>query len=126
MTNDEIVKNYLAAFGAGVPDDVLKKNVIASHNHMWHIFGCGNEPDAEGDDARRAFDKLSYDEAIIFRGGYSVNNKPRIEDVEICTKISSATLDYTGDVYVVDKWFEWTYVNTHEDDFGPYFAYRAK
>ena len=27
-----------------------------------------------------------------------------------------------ADWYLVDKDFTWTYVHTHEDDFGPYFC----
>ncbi|MET0960058.1 MAG: DUF4275 family protein, partial [Psychrobacillus psychrotolerans] len=35
--------------------------------------------------------------------------------------------DYNeGDIFVVDKDFTWTYVNTHETSLGPYFSRKRK
>ena len=126
MTNDEIINRWLFTFGSGVSEEIMINNVLASCNLMWHIFTWGNAPCATDDEARKAFDDITYDKAIFFNGGYSANDKPSIKDVKIIDKISSADLESLmkglDDFYIVDINFQWTYVHTHESMIGPFFA----
>jgi len=58
----------------------------------------------------------------MFSSGYSINNFPQIEEVKITNKVTSEELKMKNDIYIMDKNFSWTYVNTHEPECGPYFA----
>jgi hypothetical protein len=118
LSNDEIVNKWLSVFASSVPNIIMKEHIIADYNHLWHIFTWGNVPCVIGNKARNTFDSLSFDKAIMFCGGYSM----QIENIQMRGKITSLELDELNDVYVVDKNFEWTYVHTHEIDCGPYFC----
>lgn len=118
MNNNEIIQNWLNAFGKGVSKKIIEEHVTSYGNHLWHLFTWANVRCLEGEEARKAFDELQYTEAIRFSDGYS----NRIDNVAYIEKTSSAEIDkYTAsDVYVAAKDFSWTYVRTHEQDFGPY------
>ena len=88
---------------------------------MWHLFTWGEVPCLRGEDAKRAFDELEYEEAIRFYDGYANH----IEKVCVINKVSAKYVDKdkASDVYIVAKDFSWTYVRTHEEGVcGPYFC----
>jgi Domain of unknown function (DUF4275) len=41
--------------------------------------------------------------------------------IENANKIKAEDFIDEEDVYVVDREFKWTYVKTHEEEYGPYF-----
>ena len=120
MDKKEIIENWLKAFGKGVSSKIIEEHVTSHGNHLWHLFTWANVECLEGDAARKAFDNLEYTGAIRFFDGYS----NRIDKVTDIGKTSSAEIDKckASDVYVAAKDFSWTYVRTHEADFGPYFC----
>ena len=132
LGNEEIVKKWIRAFAADVPNEIIKNNVTASCNFLWHVFGWGKESYLQGDDARKALDALPpKQKCILFFNGYSVRGKNIIEDVSlIANKLSSLQIDELQekqdfskqDIYLVEQNFKWTYVITHESDCGPYFC----
>lgn len=127
MTNEEIIEKWIKTFASNVPTKIMKENVFESGNHLWHIFTWGNAPCIERDEARKAFGALPPCNVIMFKGGYSINDKPHITDVQMHQKKPSVDWSVQQsnfkDVYFVDEHFQWTYVQTHESDCGPYFSY---
>ena len=129
MTDTELIERWLAVFGANVDKGEIEKHVTSFGNHLWHLFSWELVPCVEEEDARRAFDKLHYTEAIKFHDGYSGH----IQDVSLIGKVSAQQIENESkdggsiDVYVVAKDFSWTYVSTHEiGDCGPYLCIKAE
>lgn len=115
---------WLNAFAPAVPKSDLKKRVIGDCNFLWHIFSWELVPCLKEDEARKAFDALEYDRAIMFHFGYSHSGRFDIKDHSFTGKVSAADLDEYPDVYIVAPDLLWTYVHTHESSCGPYFCRR--
>lgn len=123
MSDDELVKKWLSVFGKGVDKGLIEKHVTSYGNHLWHLFTWGEVPCLQGEEAKRAFDDLEYEEAIRFYDGYASH----IEKVSVIGKLSAKAVDKDrgSDVYIVAEDFSWTYVRTHEVGWcGPYFCRR--
>ncbi|MGE7823276.1 DUF4275 family protein [Paenibacillus sp. NPDC093718] len=71
-------------------------------------------------EARNAFNSESKDELYIM-----YQNSPRVLLYSNANAIVAEDFDSQQDIYIFDKIFTWTYVNTHEDMCGPYF-YKVK
>ncbi|MBP3292559.1 MAG: DUF4275 family protein [Clostridia bacterium] len=123
VENRKLVQNWLDAFAADVPADILRDDVLKSCNLLWHAFTWGERECLEGEEAKQAFDALDYTEAICFENGYSIFDFPRIDNVHTVGKMTAADLEKYSDIYITAPDFSWTYVHTHEDPFcGPYFC----
>ncbi len=121
MSDDALIKKWLSMFGKDVDKELVEEHVTSYGNHLWHLFTWGEVPCLQGDDARKAFDELQYEEAIRFYAGYAGH----IEKVSVIGKSSAKAVDKDrgSDVYIVAKDFSWTYVRTHEIGLcGPYFC----
>ncbi len=120
MTEKELLEKWLSIFGDTVPEEIMKEHVTSYGNLIWHIFTWGSTPCLKREEAKKAFDELQYTSAIKFYGGYS----NEIDTVSCVGKLSSEELsrEDEGAVYIVAEDFFWTYVDTHEDIFGPYFC----
>ena len=118
MSNDELMKKWLSIFGKNVDKGLIEEHVTSYGNLLWHLFTWGEVPCLKGEDAKKAFDELQYEEAIRFYDGYASH----IEKVSTIGKISAKAVekDRESDVYIVAKDFSWTYVRTHETGLGPY------
>jgi len=97
---------------------------ICTEPYMWHIFsfkrvGCYTEEEAtKRFHAKRK--KVCY---LLFQhndDAYVLKNPQAFTADDLCEHC-----DYM-DVYVVDEFFRWTYVLTHEGDCGPYFCVAKK
>jgi hypothetical protein len=112
------INKWLSIFADSVDENLINEHVTSDGNFLWHIFTWGEVACLQGDEAKNAFDALEYTEAIKFYGGYS--NK--IKGVSTVLKLSAAAIDDdpNSDVYITATDYSWTYVRTHEDDFGPY------
>lgn len=121
ISDDELVKKWLSVFGKGVDKRLIEEHVTSYGNLLWHLFTWGEVPCLQGEEAKRAFDDLEYEEAIRFYDGYSSH----IEKVSVIGKVSAKAVDKDkeSDVYIVAENFSWTYVRTHEVGWcGPYFC----
>lgn len=121
MSEEELVKKWLKVFGKNVDKQMMEEHVTSYGNHLWHLFSWGEVPCLQGDDAKKAFDDLQYEEAIRFYDGYAGH----IEKASVIGKLSAKAVDRdrASDVYIVAKDFSWTYVRTHEEGWcGPYFC----
>ena len=118
MNERVILQKWLSVFGEGVDETMLETHVTSCGNLLWHLFTWGEVPCLEGEKARRAFDALSYAEAIRFYDGYAGH----IEEIAKVEKLSAEDVeqDSASDVYITAKDFSWTYVRTHELGLGPY------
>ena len=123
MSDEELMNKWLSAFGKGVDKNMMEEHVTSYGNHLWHLFTWGEVPCLQGEDARKAFDELQYEEAIRFYDGYAGH----IEKASVIGKMTAKAVDKdrASDVYIVAKDFSWTYVRTHEEGIcGPYFCKR--
>ena len=120
MSEKELMNKWLSVCGAGVDKQIMEEHVTSYGNLLWHLFTWGNVSCLQGDEARKAFDALQYDEAIRFYDGYASH----IEKVSVINKISAKKVDKDreSDVYIVAEDFSWTYARTHEEGLGPYFC----
>jgi len=121
MSEDELIKKWLKVFGENVDKKLIEDHVTSYGNLLWHLFTWGEVPCLQGEDARKAFDELQYEEAIRFYDGYAGH----IEKASVIEKITAKAVDKdkASDVYIVGKDFSWTYVRTHEEGWcGPYFC----
>jgi len=121
LTEEQLIKKWISVFGEGVDKTLIEEHVTSYGNLLWHLFTWGEVPCLQGDDARKAFDDLQYEEAIRFYDGYASH----IEKVSAIGKVSAKAVDKDrgSDVYIVAKDFSWTYVRTHEIGWcGPYFC----
>jgi len=121
MSEDELIKKWLKVFGKNVDKKLIEDHVTSYGNLLWHLFTWGEVPCLQGEDARKAFDELQYEEAIRFYDGYAGH----IEKASVIEKITAKAVDKdkASDVYIVGKDFSWTYVRTHEEGWcGPYFC----
>ena len=121
LSDEALMKKWLSTFGKDVDKNMLEEHVISYGNHLWHLFTWGEVPCLQGDDAKKAFDELQYEEAIRFCDGYAGH----IEKASVIEKVTAKAVDKdrASDVYIVAKDFFWTYVRTHEEGWcGPYFC----
>ena len=90
---------------------------------LWHLFSYEKKEHLSIDNARNAFDNLKKGEIYIFY--QHLDNLLIFEDGNtIKSKIFKNLSSYiNADIYIVDKDFSWTYLLTHEEEygFGPYF-----
>jgi len=121
MSDDELMKKWLSTFGKNVDKKLMEEHVTSYGNLLWHLFTWGEVSCLKGEEAKKAFDDLEYEEAIRFYDGYASH----IEKVSVIGKVSAKAVDKDrgSDVYIVAKDFSWTYVRTHEIGVcGPYFC----
>ncbi|OME88975.1 DUF4275 family protein [Paenibacillus sp. FSL F4-0100] len=71
-------------------------------------------------EARNAFNTENKDELYVM-----YQNSPSVLLYSNAKAIVAEDFDSQQDIYIFDKNFTWTYVNTHEDMCGPYF-YKVK
>ncbi len=120
MTEHELMEKWLSVFGKNADKKMMEEHVRAECNFPWHIFGWCGVPCLEGDEARKAFDRLVWEHAICFYNGYCL----QIEDISITDRVTSEQLECLPlrDIYITAEDFSWTYVRTHEVGIGPYFC----
>ena len=121
MSDEALMEKWLSTFGKDVDKNIMEEHVTSYGNLLWHLFTWGEVPCLKGEDAKKAFDALQYEEAIRFYDGYSSH----IEKASVIGKITAKAVDKdkASDVYIVAKDFSWTYVRTHEKGLcGPYFC----
>ena len=85
--------------------------------YLWHVFSYEILDCIKGNTAKKAFDSVSKQEAVLL-----VN----LGNIASCrlNHISNITAEYFDvleDVILTGSNFEWIYAKTHEPDCGPYF-----
>ncbi|MEH7123932.1 DUF4275 family protein [Bacillus sp. JJ1503] len=91
-----------------------------SSGFLWHIFSYETKECLKEEQANEAFNQLQKQACYVFH--QHSNDAIIIENV---SKITAEDFENEQDIYVVDKEFAWTYVNTHEKGLcGPYFSWK--
>ena len=122
-TIKDLRERWLDTFAADVSEEDLGKYVLAGGSYLWNIFSEKLVPCLEGDEAQKALAELPDTDCHRFYKEYPPQDQPRIKAISMA-EVSSLPDDL--DWYLVDKDFTWTYVHTHEEDFGPYFCRAPK
>lgn len=100
-----------------------KKNIYLWNSggfcgYLWHLFSYEKKNNLQGQEAEKAFNNEQKDSCYVFwqHTDYALI----LENADI---LKASDLEDEYDIYVVDKEFNWTYVNTHESGLcGPYFS----
>lgn len=86
--------------------------------YLWHIFSYEKRQCLKGKEAEEAFNDEVKKACYIF---YQHSDYALI--LEDASAFDTNDLTEESDVYVVDKEFKWTYVQTHETGLlGPFFS----
>lgn len=129
LDNLEEIKNKWIEVFAGHLTEIERIDEIGMDSYLWHVFSYEKRDCLEGDDARKAFDELRKREYYVFFEDYAYDYhylyeyENKVFEVFDRDKAKAKDFNREDDIYIVDKYFRWTYVNTHEPDwFGPYFC----
>ncbi|KAA0965230.1 DUF4275 family protein [Sporosarcina sp. ANT_H38] len=90
--------------------------------YLWHVFSFEKRDCLKESRADEAFNNAPKNACYVF-----YQNSDYALIIENATLVTAGDFvkkdDFDeGDIYVVDKDFTWTYVNTHEASCGPYFS----
>ena len=85
--------------------------------YLWHAFSYERTAHFVGIAANTAFDAKKKIKCYVFH-----QRLPEVLVVEQSEALKAAYLAQEEDIYIVDEAFTWTYVVTHEADFGPYYS----
>lgn len=102
-----------------------EKDQIHFHEMFWHIFSYEKVDAVTGDKALAAFNKQKKEQCYLFY-------QEKTDVLKINRVADSKTPDILNrgagmaDVYIFSSDFSWTYVKTHETDFGPYFCKKQR
>lgn len=88
-----------------------------SCGYLWHVFSNNNRPHVMKSAARTTFNAQQKTICYVFH-----QRLPEVIVIEQAAKLNSVHFEQCEDLYVVDEEYTWTYVVTHESDFGPYFS----
>ena len=103
-----------------------KEEIHLPHGYLWHIFSYEKRDCLKEMQANEAFNNVSKNTCYVFyqNSDYALI----IENSTLMTASDFVQKDDfdEGDIFVVDKDFTWTYVNTHESSCGPYFSRKSK
>ncbi|WP_299091121.1 DUF4275 family protein [uncultured Metabacillus sp.] len=116
---EELRKQWEEAFAKHLSKS--QKSKIYFYQHLWHVFSYNKLSCLERQKARDAFNKVKKDGCYIF---YQDNENALLLENARSLKAEDIIKDIDGyieDIYVVDKDFSWTYIQTHESFCGPYF-----
>ena len=119
-TLHELKVRWVDAFAIDADDAELGRRVLAENNYLWHLFSWELRDCIKGEDARKA---LPFEDCWLFYCEYAPEDEPMARAVT-AAEAQELMATKEGDWYLVDKYFTWTYANTHEDGLGPYFCKR--
>ena len=129
LDNLEEIKNKWIEVFAGHLTERERIDEIGMDSYLWYVFSNEKRDYLEGDEARKAFDELRkrgyyiFFEDYVYDYYYLSEYKNKVFEVFDWDKAKAKDFNKEDDIYIVDKYFRWTYVNTHEGDwFGPYFC----
>ena len=95
---------------------------------LWHVFSYGNVHSTEGLKAINKFNTQYFKELTVFSSNSQLNGLK-------CITRNNKFLDYKtlqnvlvntpqlGDLYINHHNLKWTFVITHENEFGPYYCF---
>jgi hypothetical protein len=97
----------------------IEKKKIHMHQFLWHLFSYKRVECLKNSEAKTAFNDLLKRSCYLF---YQDQSQAFL--IEDSNKIKAEHFEQENDIYIVDRDFRWTYVQTHEEQCGPYFLLR--
>lgn len=89
---------------------------------LWHLFSYEKKDCLEGEKAEVAFNNQPKNDCYVF---YQHSDFALF--LEKAPMFTSDDLINEQDIYILDKSFNWTYIQTHETGLcGPYFSIKSK
>ncbi len=95
---------------------IIDKNKVYFKEFRWHLFSYELLKCENNYDARICFDKAIKTDVYMF-----YQHSDEVYRIENPSLLKSTDFDMDDDVYVFDVKEKWTYIRTHESEFGPYF-----
>ena len=123
MDLQEYKIQWLSHFAKDINPRKIQKYVIGTGDYIWHLFSWEVIPAGrylEGDQARKAYDKLSayQKEIALFIEPFGEGETFSLP----AHRATSKALEEYTEIYVTANDYSWTYIKTHEGDLcGPYF-----
>lgn len=115
----ELKKKWEGAFAQHLTR--VEKDEIYFDEMLWHVFSSEKVGSLEGKEAMEAFNRQKKQRCYLFY--QEENNAFILENTSVLAADDIINKNIgTVDVYIVSSNFKWTYVLTHEDDYGPYFS----
>lgn len=118
ITLNEIKEKWLAAFATNIEKKKLEKYVLGEGSYLWHIFSYEFKEHKSGKEAEDFLEKNLNCPCYIF----TEHEAPVYSFDAESERFPTEEINVIDDVYIVSEDFSWTYVNTHEEALGPYFA----
>ncbi|MDX8342576.1 DUF4275 family protein [Rossellomorea sp. YZS02] len=120
-----LLKKWEDAFVSHLSDEEKESIFLHSDRYscgfLWHVFSWEKTDRLVGKKAKELFQKQRKRECFVF---YQL--KEDVLLVQNASRLGVEDLRDEEDVYIVDKNFTWTYVQTHDnEEFGPYFTYKS-
>lgn len=114
--NEYLKKRWEENFARSLSDKE-KEDIFLLNGFLWHIFSYDKVDYLKENDAKDSFDKINKNFLYVF---YQLENEAYI--IENTKNLKASDFNGQGDIYITDKDFTFTYVNTHEEGYlGPYF-----
>lgn len=90
--------------------------------YLWHLFSYEKKDCLDGKKAEAAFNNQQKNNCFVF-----YQHSDYVLLLENASMFNTEDLINEQDVYIVDKGFNWTYIQTHETGWcGPYFSIKSK
>lgn len=120
-----LLKKWEETFVSHLSDEEKESIYLHSDRYscgfLWHVFSWERTDRSVGEVAKERFQKQRKRECFVF---YQLREDVLL--IENASKIRVEDLCDEEDVYIVDKDFTWTYVQTHDrEEFGPYFTSKS-
>ncbi len=119
MDESQFRAMWLQIFAKDISQDDINKYVTSTGNLIWHVFSWNltdKKKYSVGEAAKSAFNKEDKEGALYLDWFQDEPCKTITRDLDC-----AGAFDNFVEVYVVAKDWSWTYIKTHEPDFGPYF-----
>lgn len=114
ISSEQLKQLWSEIFAADI--NTAERLEIDYQQYLWHMFSYRKKVALEGQVARQKFNQVKKSDVYIFYNSleetYLVTGSENLRDVDF---------DEEQDIYVIDINNKWTYINTHESAFGPYF-----
>ncbi|MCA1060344.1 DUF4275 family protein [Rossellomorea aquimaris] len=119
-----LLKKWEETFVSHLNDEEKESIFLHSDRYscgfLWHVFSYERTDRFVGEKAKQYFQKQSKKECFVF---YQLKDDVLL--LKNASGIRMEDLRDEEDVYIVDKEFTWTYVQTHDSgEFGPYFTHK--
>lgn len=120
-----VLEQWKRCFASG---SILAHGKWVHNQFFWHAFSHGEAPSSKGAKAEHLYSEMHMNTCsgyyiMLHEGNTAIlnmenHNIPALESIQLCQK------DILGlaDLHIFDKAFDWTFVMTHEEDIGPFFA----